>query len=150
MTETTTEKRGVNWGAIILALVAITAGRFVFAAINGDLKQEKPDGIVSAEDLGIDLNSRPIEVDVYNDGRIVVDGDRITLEELQSLIPQWKAARKIISYHREPKTESATPASDIAGEAIFNARLTFSPRTQPQRGEDGAGQPATAVESKSQ
>lgn len=135
MTETATEKKGVNWGAIILALVAITAGRFVFAAINGDLKQEKPDGIVSAEDLGIGLNSPPIEVDVYNDGRIVVDGDQKTLEELRSLIPPWKTSRRIISYHREAQSENAASDSDIAWEAIFNARLTFSPRAQPQRGE---------------
>ena len=132
------EKKSINWGAIILALVAITAGRFIWAAVRGDFKQERPDGIVTAEELGIDLSSQPIQVDVYNDGRIVVDGVQMNLAEIETVLPEWKASRKLISYYREPASDESSPEADAAGEAIFGARLSFSPRTEPQRGEQGA------------
>jgi hypothetical protein len=132
------EKKSINWGAIILALVAITAGRFIWAAVRGDLRQEKPNGIVTAEELAIDFSSQPIKIDIYNDGGIIVDGAAKNAEEMKALIPEWKAARKLISYYREPRSDNTTPEADAAGEAIFGARLSFSPRKEPQPGEKAA------------
>ena len=135
LTEEKPENKSVNWGAIVLALVAISAGRLIWAAVRGDFEREKPEGFYSAEKLGIALNSKPIAIDVFNDGRIVIDGELKSLEELQALIPEWKASRKLISFYREPKTEDAPSEADAAGSAVFDARLPFSPRTEPQPSE---------------
>lgn len=138
MSEQSTGKKGVNWVGILLALAAITAVKGIWA-----LKTKEPPtdqrsdaerlGLVSFEQLGIDLSSEAILVDVFHDGRIVVDGSPRTLEELERLVTEWKAAGKRISSYREQPSEEAGPETHAAGRAIFEARLPLSRRSVPQR-----------------
>jgi hypothetical protein len=141
MKEETSEKKSINWIAIIIALAAITTGRYFWATARGDSSQDnrgRPEGFVTPQLLGVDLSSKAIEVDVLNDGRIVVEGRTMTLEEFEGQVSLWKKSRKIISYYREPLSEVIAQDGATAAKVILDARMAFSPRFKPQTVEQAA------------
>lgn len=91
---------------------------------------------MSAEELkqklGLDVSSPPVRIDVYNDGRILVDGVSMSSEEMNGAVSEWKAAGKIVSYYREPAPDSPAPLSDPVSVAIIKAGVPLSPRDRPQ------------------
>ncbi len=130
------EKQGINWIAILLSLLCITAGRIFWASIDGDkdgsTQEKKPYELVTAEQLGIDPSAPPVQIDVYNDGRIVVDGAPKSLDEMEALIPEWKAKKRMLSSYREPRSGGTSEDADTANRVLLGTRLAFTMRSTPQ------------------
>jgi hypothetical protein len=125
--------KGINWKGIILALLLLTGSRLVLAVIRGDLKQERSGGILTADELDLDLSSLPVQIDLLRDGRIIVDGKVKNADEFDILIAEWIKEKRLLSIYSEPRAGDGAPQVKAASDAMINARLPFSPRMKPQK-----------------
>lgn len=133
MSETNTKKEGINWASIGMVLGVLVVCSVVWSAIvSGEVEEEEVPEVVSAEEPGFDPEAEPVEVDVFNDGRIIVDGAEMSLRDFLTEVPRWKEQRKLISFYRERRTVDGPSAVDGAGEAVRKTGVSYSPRFAPQ------------------
>ena len=132
MNETQAKKKGVNWISIVLAIVFLMAVKLIQISMREKNADITPSGVKSAEELGITEIVIPPKVDVFNDGRIVVDGVQKSLSEIGPLIDQWHQSKGFISFYHEPPAAGEPAQTDPVGDSIRAARLNFLPRSQPQ------------------
>lgn len=134
------QKTGIKWLAIVLALMAITAGRIIKYAVFGEHNETRKSEFVDSKTLGVELSVNSIMLDVHGDGRIVLDGKSVTWEEVDRKLADWKKAGRVLSIYTEKNAESPNAAVSTVTTAIIKDRLSFSPRIIPQyiEGEQGA------------
>ena len=129
------EKKAFDIRRVMLLFVIVVAVGLVKALINGAFSTDRPEsniGLISYEELQINPDLEPVKVDLLRDGSIVVNGQLMSLDELEEKLPGWKESGYMLSFFNEPAPEDDSSTIHPGAQVCLRSGMMLSIRSEAQ------------------